>query len=118
MSIKRSRTGKWCATISCEWEPTPLPPSDKQVGIDVGLCTFATLSTGEQIPNPRFFRTEQKALARAQRLLSRMSKEEKERRSVQEQSVGVWWLECTSAQHGGGAISHTSTLVVSWTASD
>jgi len=72
--IRRSSTGKWYVTISCEWEPSPLPPSEERVGIDVGLKTFATLSTGETVPNPRFFRTEQKAIARAQRALSKQEK--------------------------------------------
>lgn len=72
--IKRSSTGKWYAIISCEWEPTPLPPNNNQVGIDVGLKTFATLSTGEEIENPRFFRVEEKSLAKAQRLLSKQEK--------------------------------------------
>jgi putative transposase len=43
------------------------------VGIDVGLKTFATLSTGDDVANPRFFRREERALAKAQR---RLSKEE------------------------------------------
>ena len=33
----------------------------------VGLKTFATLSDGQEIANPRFFRTEEQALAKAQR---------------------------------------------------
>jgi len=45
----------------------PLPPSDESVGIDVGLRTFAALSNGEFIENPRFFRKEETALAKAQR---------------------------------------------------
>ena len=44
------------------------------MGIDVGLKTFATLSNGQEIANPRFFRVEEKALATTQR---RLSKEEK-----------------------------------------
>jgi putative transposase len=72
--IRRSSTGKWYATFSCEWEPKALPPSSEQVGIDVGLTTFATLSTGDTIKNPRFFRKEEKALAKVQRLLSRQKK--------------------------------------------
>lgn len=48
--------------------------SNKAVGIDVGLETFATLSTKEKIANPRFFKTEQKALAKAQRKLSKQTK--------------------------------------------
>jgi putative transposase len=66
-TIRRTATGKWYVTISCEWNPTPLPPTGRQVGIDVGLTTFATRSDGEAIANPRFFRREERALARAQR---------------------------------------------------
>jgi putative transposase len=66
-TIRRTATGKWFATISCEWDPTPLPPTGQQVGIDVGLQTFATLTRGGPIENPRFFRQEEKALAKAQR---------------------------------------------------
>lgn len=46
----------------------------------MGLETFAQLSNGESIPNPRFFRQEQKALAKAQRRLSKCEKGTKERR--------------------------------------
>lgn len=65
--IRRSATGKWYVTFSCEWEPTALPESVEQVGIDVGLTHFSTFSTAEQIDNPRFFRREEAALATAQR---------------------------------------------------
>jgi IS605 OrfB family transposase len=41
------------------------------VGIDVGLESFATLSNGSAIANPRFFRTDEKALKRASRRLVR-----------------------------------------------
>jgi putative transposase len=66
-TIRRTTTDKWFVTIACEWEPTPLPPTGKEVGIDVGLKTFATLSDGQEIANPRFFRQEEHALAKAQR---------------------------------------------------
>ena len=65
-TIRRTPTGKWFVSISCDWEPTPLPPTGKAVGIDVGLKTFATLIRREEIANPRFFRAEEQALARAQ----------------------------------------------------
>jgi putative transposase len=74
-TITRSSTGKWYVCCSCECaEPSPLPATGRQVGIDVGLKTFAALSTGAAVANPRFFRAEEKALAKAQR---RLSKEEK-----------------------------------------
>src|SRR5262249_39934961 len=58
---------KWHVTISCEWDPAPLPPTGQEVGIDVGLSAFATCSNGQATANPRFFRREERALARAQR---------------------------------------------------
>jgi len=67
-TIRRMPTGKWFVTISCEWEPIPLPPTGQDVGIDVGLMKFATLSTGKEIANPRFFRQEEQHLAKAQRI--------------------------------------------------
>ncbi len=84
-TIKRSSTGKWYVMFSCEWEPTPMPENEQAVGIDVGLHSFATLSTGEQIENPKFFRREEKALAKAQRKLFKAEKgtpERKKRRKV------------------------------------
>jgi putative transposase len=71
-TIMRSGTGKWYVCFSCECaEPTPLPAIGRNVGIDVGLKTFATLSDGQQIANPHFFRIEERALAKAQRCLAR-----------------------------------------------
>ena len=74
-TLSRSSTGKWYVCFSCECaEPSPLPETGEMVGIDVGLKTFATLSNGQEIANPHFFRVEEKALATTQR---RLSKEEK-----------------------------------------
>lgn len=67
LTITRSATGKWYACFSVEVETQPLPACDRSVGVDVGLASFCTLSNGEQISHPRFFRTDEKALAKAQR---------------------------------------------------
>ncbi len=64
------RAGKWFVLIVCETEAVPLPETGKQIGVDVGLTSFATLSTGEKIDNPRFFREDQGQLAKSQRKLS------------------------------------------------
>jgi putative transposase len=72
-AISRSRTGKWYVCFACECaEPSPLPAT--AVGIDVGLKTFATLSTGQDVANPRFFRREERALARVQRAHRKLTK--------------------------------------------
>ena len=74
LTIRRDAIGNWYACFSCIVEPEPLPPTDKMTGIDMGLTHFATLSTGEQIANPRFFRRDEKALAKAQCRLSKAAK--------------------------------------------
>ncbi len=66
-TIRRTATGKWFISFSCAWEPITLPPTGHEVGIDVGLKVFAMPSDGNPIENPRFFRHEERALARAQR---------------------------------------------------
>lgn len=79
-TIERASTGKWYVCFSVECEPERLPETPTQVGIDVGLKTFATLSNAEEIENPRFFRKEEKALAKVQRKHSKMEKGTPERR--------------------------------------
>src|SRR5262245_29631924 len=66
-TIRRTATGKWYVSFSCEWVPTAWPSTGHEVGIDVGLKVFAMPSSGEPIANPRYFRPEEQALARAQR---------------------------------------------------
>lgn len=80
VTVRRSAMGKWFGCFSVEKEPPHRADGpDAAVGIDVGLEKFATLSTGEEIPNPRFFRRDEKDLARAQRKLSKAEKGTPER---------------------------------------
>jgi putative transposase len=79
LNISRDAVGNWYACFSCEIEPIPLPPSERAVGIDVGLESFATFFTGEKIDNPRFFRRDEKELTKAQRKLSKAEKGTPER---------------------------------------
>lgn len=67
VTLTCSPTGKWYASFSCEVEPTPMPPTNKVVGVDVGLVSFATLSNGEEIENPRFYRRDEADLKRVQK---------------------------------------------------
>jgi putative transposase len=48
-------------------EAQPLEPTEYVTGVDVGLESFATLSNGEKIENPRFYRKDEADLARVQR---------------------------------------------------
>lgn len=80
LTVKREPTGKWFASIVCEVVPAPLPAINKWVGIDLGLHHYMATSDGKLVENPRFFRREQKALAKAQRKYS----------AVLEQSKKLW----------------------------
>jgi putative transposase len=71
ITVRRTSTGKMFVSIIAEVLSNPLPFKDGSVvGLDVGLESFATLSNGEKILNPRFFRAEEQELAKAQRRLS------------------------------------------------
>jgi putative transposase len=79
VKLRRSATGKWFVSFSVVTEAQPLVPSTSAVGIDVGLEAFATFSNGEKIANPRFFRQEEKQLAKAQRRFSKAEEATPER---------------------------------------
>jgi len=79
-TLRRSSTGKWYVTIACEVDAQLLPSTGEAVGIDVGLASFSTLSTGEKTPCPKFLRTDEKDLKRTQRKLSSAEKGTSERR--------------------------------------
>ena len=78
-AVRRSSTGKWYVTITCEVDAQPLPSTGDAVGIDVGLINFTTLSTGESTPCPKFFRQDEHDLKRTQRKLSAAEKGTPER---------------------------------------
>ena len=80
LTIHKCSTGKWYVGFSVESEPERLPECTEQVGIDVGLTSFATLSNAEEIAHPTFFRKEEKALAKVQRKHSQLTKGTPERK--------------------------------------
>lgn len=74
LTLRHDMMGNWYACFSCIVDTHPLPPTDKITGIDVGISHFVTLANGEQVDSPRFFRRDEKELAKAQRRLSRAEK--------------------------------------------
>jgi putative transposase len=82
-TIVRKADG-WYVSIACEVAPSPLPLTGKAVGVDVGLESFATLSNGTQIANPRYYRAAERKLKTAQRRLSRRVKGSSRRRKARE----------------------------------
>ena len=65
------RAGKWYACFACEVEGVPLPATGQDVGIDVGLASLITTSTGEKVPHPGWYLAAQRRLRILQRRLAR-----------------------------------------------
>ena len=74
VTVSRDAAGRWFVSLLCECPISPLPPSGTTAGIDAGLTSLVTLSTGEKITNPRHERRDRARLALAQRRLSRKTK--------------------------------------------
>ena len=72
-TVKRD-ADHWYVSFSCEVEPEALEPIGQSVGIDVGLSSLITLSTGEQVEPPKFLRQSEKKLTKAQKSLSNKKK--------------------------------------------
>ena len=70
----RRHGSKWFVCITCETPTEPLPLCTDAVGLDAGLNSFMALSNGEFIDNPRFFRRDEKALAKAGRKQAKTAK--------------------------------------------
>lgn len=71
ITIDKNINGKWFICITCANIPMKeSEKTNKEVGIDLGLSEFATMSDGSTISNPRFFKTSQLRLAKAQKKLA------------------------------------------------
>ncbi|MET8011655.1 RNA-guided endonuclease TnpB family protein [Streptomyces sp. NPDC005266] len=89
-TVSRDSAGRWFVSMLVEDTiapaPAPAPATGAAIGLDAGITSLVTLSTGEKIANPRHERGDRARLARAQRELSRKAKgsanREKARRGV------------------------------------
>jgi putative transposase len=86
LTVSRTPTRKYYISILTEDgekipEPEPFSHAT-MIGIDVGLTTFATLSTGEKIDNPRFLKTSLEKLKFLQKSVSRKVIGSKNRRKA------------------------------------
>lgn len=79
LTVRRDNVGNWYACFSCEVPEHPLPVIKNAIGVDMGLESFLTLSDGEKVFNPRFFRKDEQALSKAHRQLSKAEKGTPER---------------------------------------
>ena len=74
VTISNNPSGQYFASILIETEIDYKPKTNNEVGIDLGLKTFATQSDGIEIANPKFLNKNQVKLRRMQQHLSRKQK--------------------------------------------
>jgi putative transposase len=86
VTVTVDATGRYQASFVVDVPDAPLPPTVREVGIDLGLTHFAVLSDGRKIDNPRHARKAAAKLRRAQKELARRQRgsanREKSRRKV------------------------------------
>ena len=72
LTIKKTKSGEWYITISVEKVDVPFISNNKpQIGLDLGLREYATLSDNAKIPNLRFGKQARKKAKRLQQRISR-----------------------------------------------
>jgi len=79
VTVSRDAAGRWHISILCEDIVRDGPATGATVGIDAGITSLVTLSTGEKIANPKHERRDRARLTLAQRRLSRTAKGSKNR---------------------------------------
>ena len=74
VTVSRDAAGRWHISILVECLVGTLPQAESVVGIDAGITSLVTLSTGEKVTNPRHERRDRARLALAQRRLAKKQK--------------------------------------------
>ena len=74
VTVSRDAAGRLFVSLLVESEVAPYAPTDAAVGLDVGITTLVTLSTGEKITNPKHEKKDRAKLAKAQRNMARKQK--------------------------------------------
>ena len=75
VTVKLDPSGRWFVSMLVDdYTVETLPPTDKKVGIDVGVSSLLSTSDGKKIANPKHFNRLYQKLKVAQKELSRKTK--------------------------------------------
>lgn len=85
ITARVKREGRhWYLLLACDVEVAAVNDNGKAIGLDLGLSSFAALSDGTLIPNPRRRRKAQAELRRRQRALARCKRGSRRRKRARE----------------------------------
>jgi putative transposase len=79
VTVSKDAADRYFVSILVEDDIAPLDPIEQTIGADLGLKDFVILSTGETVGNPKFFTSDEKKLAKAQRRHAKKKKGSKNR---------------------------------------
>jgi len=74
VTVSKDVAGRYHISILVEEIITEHPPTDATLGVDAGITSLYTFSTGEKVSNPRHEKRDRARLAKAQRVLSKKQK--------------------------------------------
>lgn len=77
--VSQNSSNQWFISFVCEEEIEKLPESNKKIGIDLGIESFATLSNGIKINNPPSIKLLRKKISSKQKSFSRKKIDSKNR---------------------------------------
>ncbi len=119
VTVTRTSTGKYIASVLCETEIEQHPSVNKAIGVDLGLKTYIVTSDNNVIGNPKYYRTQQKKLRKANKKLSRSQKSSSNRVKAKTKLARVHVCEAcakririTNLRQSIGFIPHLKPVVV------
>jgi len=74
VTVCRTKTGKYTASVLCETEIEKYPQVNQNIGLDLGIKSYLVTSSNEAIKNPKYYRTQTRKLRKANKKLSRALK--------------------------------------------
>jgi len=74
VTVTRTTTGKYIASILCETEVEKHLQVDKNIGLDLGIKSYLVTSDFEEVENPKHYRRNLRKLRKANKQLSRSVK--------------------------------------------
>lgn len=90
ITISMDASERFFVSFSCEEDIQPLPPTNKTIGIDVGLTNLATMSDGTTLANPRHLKRKQRRLAIATRSHKRKQKGSNKRKKANKKTNKIY----------------------------
>lgn len=79
VTVNRTTTGKYIASILCETEISVHSHTTESIGVDLGVKSYLVTSNNEVVDNPKYYRTQQRKLRKANKKLSRSQKDSSNR---------------------------------------